>query len=51
MKSHTISRSLHAVTTAITIQIVQSSGLRRSVVAASFHAARAMIAITAAPTP
>ena len=47
----TISRSVHAVTTALTAKSAHSSRSRAIVVRTSFTALRAMIAMTAAPMP
>ena len=51
MNSAAISDSVHAVTTPITAKIAHCPRSRARVRAASFHAARLMIPITAAPTP
>ena len=51
MNSEKISDSVHAVTAALTAQIIHSNGSRRRASFASFTLLRAMIAMTAAPTP
>jgi hypothetical protein len=49
--SHAISRSVQAVTAAMTAQMDQSSTLRPSVSFVSFWAERTMMPMTAAPMP
>src|SRR5262249_43631964 len=49
--THTISDSVHAVTTPATRKIAQRSGSLASVIRTSFQTLRPMIAITAAPMP
>src|SRR5215467_12120113 len=51
MNTHTISDSVSAVTAALTANTAHSSGSFASVSFVSFWTLRAMIAITAAPTP
>ena len=51
MKSHTSSDSVQPVTSAFTTNSIQSSGSPATVERVSLYALRAMIAITAAPTP